>query len=36
VLKPAEPRLHQPLIGGGHFGFGVEGDAGPDYTIRLT
>ncbi len=36
VLKPADPRLQYPLIGGGQFGFRVEGDAGPDYTIQAS
>jgi hypothetical protein len=36
VLRPAAPALQQPALSAGQFGFGVSGDAGPDYTIQAS
>ena len=36
VSVPARPGLETPLATNGQFGFWINGDAGPDYTIQVS
>jgi glucosylceramidase len=36
VTQPRVPGLNSPLITNGQFGFWINGDAGPDYTVQMS
>jgi hypothetical protein len=36
VDLPVEPTLGSSTITNGNFGFSIDGDAGPDYTVLTT
>jgi hypothetical protein len=36
VTRPTAPLLYSAVVNSGNFGFGINGDAGPDYTIQAS
>jgi hypothetical protein len=36
VTQPRRPALNGPAVTNGQFGFWINGDSGPDYTLQVS